>query len=118
MHQYLRMGAVPAALVIFLFAAMPAQAAASLTSTYVAAGGSTVVTIINNGPDDLYNVSLQPMGAGVDASATPVSINQIAAGGTTTFSISSKPLGYIVFSGSATDVAGQTVNISFVSGGK
>lgn len=103
-----------------MVALMPlsAQAAATLSSTYTATASGADVTITNNSADALYNISLKPMGAGVDASATPISISQIAAGGTTTFSISSKPLGYIVFSGSATDVAGQTVNISFVSEGK
>jgi len=119
MHQLIRSTVFTAIFALVTFIAVPAQAAAVLASTYTATGDSVTVTVVNNGPDDLYNVSLQPSGAGIDTQFGAIYVGNIAAGATATFQISSSsPQGYIVLSGNATDVAGQSVHISVVSEGK
>jgi len=96
---------------------MPAmtKAGATLTSTYMAAGGSAAVTVTNSGPDAVNNVSLQPSGAGVGAQA-PVGLGTIEAGGNVFFKLDGvSPSGYIFLDGSGTVVAGQSVSFSVVS---
>ncbi|MDX8392284.1 MAG: hypothetical protein R8K53_06935 [Mariprofundaceae bacterium] len=104
-----------ALLALLAFAPFSAQAEALLESTYMAAGGSAVVTVTNNGPDSINNVNLQPAGLGVDAQAL-VSLGTIVAGGKASFKINGvSPSGYILLDGSGTDIAGQPVSISVVS---
>lgn len=106
-------------LALLVFAPFSAQAAAALTSTFSTSASGVDVTIINNGSDALYNVSLQPMGTGVDVTAAPVNVGALAAGGTASFQLGGvSPVGYIVLNGSGTDAAGQPVSISVVSEGK
>ncbi|PIS18880.1 MAG: hypothetical protein COT53_08415 [Zetaproteobacteria bacterium CG08_land_8_20_14_0_20_55_17] len=115
LKQNLLFGA--ALLALLSIAPFSAQAAAILTSTYMAAGGSAAVTVTNNGPDAVANVNLQPSGAGVDAQA-PVNLGTIAAGGKAFFKLDGvSPSGYIFLDGNGSDAAGQPVSISIVSKG-
>lgn len=118
--QYNRFSIVSLMLLAMLaLAPLSAQAAAALSSTFTAGANGVEVTITNKGADALYNVSLQAMGPGVDAAAAPVNVGAIAAGGTASFQVAGlAPAGYMVFNGSATDAAGQTVSISVVSEGR
>jgi len=102
---------------LMALAPFSAQAAAALTSTFSTSASGVDVTIINNGSDALYNVSLQPMGTGVDAQA-PVSIGDIAAGAKVFIKIDGvSPAGYIFLNGNGSDATGQSVSISIVSKG-
>ncbi|PIS19438.1 MAG: hypothetical protein COW19_06585 [Zetaproteobacteria bacterium CG12_big_fil_rev_8_21_14_0_65_55_1124] len=105
------------ALVLLLAFAGPASAA-NLTSIYMAAGGSAAVTITNDGPDAVYNVSLQPSGAGVAPQVASVSVGDIAAGAKAFIKVDGvSPAGYIFLNGTGTDSTGQLVSISIVSKG-
>ena len=106
-------------LAMLAFAPFSAQAAAVLSSTFTTSASGVNVTITNDGPDALYNVSLQAMGAGLDPAAAPISVGSIAAGGMATFQIGgAAPVGYMILNGGGTDVAGQSVSVSVVSEGK
>ncbi|PJC70735.1 MAG: hypothetical protein CO017_03805 [Zetaproteobacteria bacterium CG_4_8_14_3_um_filter_59_5] len=110
-------------LAMLALAPLSAQAAADLSSTFTSSASGVDVTISNNGADALYNVSLQPVGAGVgagvDAAAAAVNVGTIAAGGAASFQLGGvSPVGYMVLNGGGTDSAGQPVSISVVSEGK
>jgi len=104
-------------LAFLALAPFSAQAEAVLSSTYMAAGGTAAVTIVNDGPDAVYGVSLQPSGAGVAAQAA-INVGDIAVGGKAFLKIDgASPAGYMFLNGSGTDAAGQPVTISIVSKG-
>lgn len=97
-------------------APLSSHAAAVLSSTFMTGGGSAAVTVTNNGPDAVYNVSLQPSGVGVSPQAAAVTVGDIVAGGTVSFMVNGvDSSGYIFLNGSGTDAAGQPVSIAVVS---